>query len=54
MERRRAMPEQERMREDLERAEKGRREKPKGQQVFLQKFWHKGAFHQVSSCVDIF
>ncbi|KAL7416675.1 splicing factor, Prp19-binding domain-containing protein [Mrakia frigida] len=46
VERRRAMPEQERMREDLERAEKGRREKPKGQQVFLQKFWHKGAFHQ--------
>ena len=42
------MPEEQRMREDMERAEQGRREKPKGNQVFLQKFWHKGAFHQVS------
>lgn len=47
VERRRAMPEEQRNREDTERAEKSRREKPKGQQMFLQKFWHKGAFHQV-------
>ena len=47
VERRREMPEDERTREDLERAEKTRNEKPKGQQMFLQKFWHKGAFHQV-------
>ncbi|KAG5649937.1 hypothetical protein H0H81_001398 [Sphagnurus paluster] len=46
VERRRAMPEEQRMKEDLERAEKLREEKPKGQQKFLQKYWHKGAFHQ--------
>lgn len=46
IERRRAMPEEQRMKEDLERAQKLRDEKPKGQQVFLQKYWHKGAFHQ--------
>lgn len=49
IERRRAMPEEQRMKEDLERAQKLRDEKPKGQQVFLQKYWHKGAFHQVRS-----
>lgn len=43
------MDEGEREREDVERAEKSRRDKQKGSQVFLQKFWHKGAFHQVSS-----
>ena len=47
VERRRAMPEEQRLKEDLERAEKLRAEKPKGQQKFLQKYWHKGAFHQV-------
>lgn len=47
VERRRAMPEEQRMKEDVERAQKLRDEKPKGQQKFLQKFWHKGAFHQV-------
>lgn len=47
LERRRAMPEAERLKEDLERAQKSREEKPKGQQKFLQKYWHKGAFHQV-------
>ena len=47
VERRRAMPEEQRMKEDLERATKLRAEKPKGQQKFLQKYWHKGAFHQV-------
>lgn len=47
IERRRALPEEQRLREDLERAEKTRADKPKGQQKFLQKYWHKGAFHQV-------
>lgn len=47
VERRRAMPEAQRMAEDLEHAKKTRDEKPKGQQKFLQKYWHKGAFHQV-------
>ncbi|KAG6854084.1 hypothetical protein C0991_010831 [Blastosporella zonata] len=46
VERRRAMPEEQRMKEDLERANKLRAEKPKGSQKFLQKYWHKGAFHQ--------
>ncbi|KAJ7151582.1 microfibrillar-associated protein MFAP1, Zn finger, CCHC type protein [Mycena filopes] len=46
VERRRALPEEQRMREDLERAQKLRDEKPKGSQKFLQKYWHKGAFHQ--------
>jgi microfibrillar-associated protein 1 len=50
IERRRAMPEEQRLKEDLERAQKLREEKPKGQQKFLQKYWHKGAFHQVRSC----
>lgn len=47
VERRRAMPEAQRLKEDLEHANKLREEKPKGQGVFLQKYWHKGAFHQV-------
>jgi hypothetical protein len=47
IERRRALPEEQRMKEDLERANKLREEKPKGKQKFLQKYWHKGAFHQV-------
>ncbi len=47
IERRRALPEEQRLQEDLERANKLREEKPKGQQKFLQKYWHKGAFHQV-------
>ncbi|KAF8446341.1 splicing factor, Prp19-binding domain-containing protein [Boletus edulis BED1] len=46
VERRRALPEEQRLREDLEHAKKLRDEKPKGQQRFLQKYWHKGAFHQ--------
>ncbi|KAJ7456435.1 microfibrillar-associated protein MFAP1, Zn finger, CCHC type protein [Mycena latifolia] len=46
IERRRALPEEQRMKEDLERAQKLREEKPKGSQKFLQKYWHKGAFHQ--------
>lgn len=47
VERRRALPEEQRLREDLARAEQTRADKPKGQQKFLQKYWHKGAFHQV-------
>ena len=47
IERRRAMPKEERLREDLEMAEKSREDRSKGQQKFLQKYWHKGAFHQV-------
>lgn len=46
IERRRALPEEQRLREDLEHAAKLRDSKPKGQQKFLQKYWHKGAFHQ--------
>ncbi|GAA96314.1 uncharacterized protein L969DRAFT_18339 [Mixia osmundae IAM 14324] len=45
IERRRAMPEEVRLREDLERAEQSRQEKPKGSQAFLQKYHHKGAFY---------
>ncbi|CAE6368797.1 unnamed protein product [Rhizoctonia solani] len=45
-ERRAALPEEERLKEDMERAEKSRADKPQGQQKFLQKYWHKGAFHQ--------
>jgi hypothetical protein len=52
IERRRAMPEEQRMKEDLQKAQKSRDEKPKGQAKFLQKYWHKGAFHQVR-LVDI-
>ena len=48
VERRRALPEEQRLKEDMEHAEKSRADKPKGQQKFLQKYWHKGAFHQVS------
>lgn len=47
IERRRAMPEEQRLKEDLERAQRLREEKPKGNGVFLQKYWHKGAFYQV-------
>ncbi|RXW18448.1 hypothetical protein EST38_g7417 [Candolleomyces aberdarensis] len=46
IERRRALPEEQRMREDMEHAKKTRDDKPQGQQRFLQKYWHKGAFHQ--------
>ncbi|WWD21575.1 hypothetical protein CI109_106061 [Kwoniella shandongensis] len=45
IERRRAMPEEQRLREDMEFAERTR-EKEKGQMGFLQKYYHKGAFHQ--------
>ncbi|KAB5594296.1 Prp19-binding domain splicing factor [Ceratobasidium theobromae] len=45
-ERRAALPEEALLKEDTERAEKSRADKPQGQQKFLQKYWHKGAFHQ--------
>jgi len=55
VERRRALPEEQRMKEDLEHATKLRDEKPKGQQKFLQKYWHKGAFYQVfKTCILFF
>jgi microfibrillar-associated protein 1 len=51
IERRRAMPEEERMREDLakvaaSRSEKERQRKDEGQQGFMQKYYHKGSFFQ--------
>ncbi|KAL0567503.1 hypothetical protein V5O48_014488 [Marasmius crinis-equi] len=46
VERRRALPEAQRLKEDTEHAKQTRDAKPKGQQKFLQKYWHKGAFHQ--------
>jgi hypothetical protein len=46
IERRRAMPEEQRLREDMEYAD-ATRAKEKGQMGFLQKYYHKGAFHQV-------
>ncbi|KAK4052482.1 hypothetical protein OIV83_002284 [Microbotryomycetes sp. JL201] len=45
VEARRALPEQLRLKEDMEHAKKTREEKKKGQQAFLQKYHHKGAFY---------
>ncbi|KDE02392.1 hypothetical protein MVLG_07043 [Microbotryum lychnidis-dioicae p1A1 Lamole] len=45
VEARRAMPEQLRLKEDLDYAKKTRDEKKKGSQVFGQKYHHKGAFY---------
>ncbi|WAR62920.1 hypothetical protein PtB15_18B2 [Puccinia triticina] len=39
------IPESERLKEDTEFVEQTRKAKPKGKQVFLQKFHHKGAFY---------
>ena len=47
IERRRALPEEQRLKEDMEHAAKSREDKSKTKQKFLQKYWHKGAFHQV-------
>lgn len=44
--RRRALPESQRLKEDMEHARRTREEKRKGHQGFLQKFHHKGAFYQ--------
>ncbi|KAI9445529.1 splicing factor, Prp19-binding domain-containing protein [Lactarius indigo] len=38
---RRALPEEQRMKEDLAHAQRSRDEKPKGGQRFLRNFWHK-------------
>ena len=54
IERRRALPEAQRLAEDLEHARKSRDEKPKGQQKFLQKYYHKGAYHQVRHVIRLF
>lgn len=47
VERRRALPEEQRNKEDIARAQKLRDEKPKNSSKFLQKYYHKGAFYQV-------
>lgn len=46
IERRRALPEDQRLREDMEFAQ-ATRDREKGEMGFLQKYYHKGAFHQV-------
>ncbi len=50
IERRRAMPEEQRLREDMEFAE-STRNKEKAEMGFLQKYYHKGAFYTV--CLTI-
>lgn len=46
IERRRELPEDVRLKMDLEEAEKTR-QKERGQFTFMQKYYHKGAFYQV-------
>lgn len=46
IERRRALPEAQRLKEDLAYARQTRQEKQRGSQGFLQKYHHKGAFYQ--------
>jgi microfibrillar-associated protein 1 len=41
------MPEEERLKEDLERARESRK-KDRSKHQFMQKYYHKGAFYQVS------
>ncbi|EPB93130.1 hypothetical protein HMPREF1544_00204 [Mucor circinelloides 1006PhL] len=48
LERRRALPEDVRLKEDLERAEASKN-KDRGQHTFMQKYYHKGAFYQDDS-----
>lgn len=45
IERRRALPEDVRLKEDLERAKESKN-KERGQHTFMQKYYHKGAFYQ--------
>lgn len=45
MERRRALPQDVRLKEDLERAKESKN-KDRGQHTFMQKYYHKGAFYQ--------
>jgi hypothetical protein len=47
LERLRLLPEEVRLKEDLERAEETRN-KDKGEFTFMQKYYHKGAFYHVS------
>jgi microfibrillar-associated protein 1 len=42
------MPEEERLKEDLERARESRK-KERTQHQFMQKYYHKGAFYQAST-----
>ena len=53
IERRRALPEEQRLREDMEHAE-ATRAKEKGDMGFMQKYYHKGAFHLVSLAIRIY
>lgn len=46
LQRRRALSEAERLEEDLAHAQSTRQAKQRGQQGFLQKYYHKGAFFQ--------
>lgn len=48
IERRRAMPEEQRLAEDMAYADETRA-REQGQMGFMQKYYHKGAFHAVSS-----
>jgi Microfibril-associated/Pre-mRNA processing len=52
IERRREMPEEERLKEDLERARESRK-KDRSKHQFMQKYYHKGAFYQVSAVVNL-
>ncbi|KAH9467093.1 hypothetical protein Pst134EB_002121 [Puccinia striiformis f. sp. tritici] len=45
IEARRLIPESEQLKEDTQYADQTRKSKPKGTQVFLQKYHHKGAFY---------
>lgn len=45
------MPEEERLKEDLERARESRK-KDRSKHQFMQKYYHKGAFYQVSGTID--
>ncbi|KAG0150045.1 hypothetical protein CROQUDRAFT_668923 [Cronartium quercuum f. sp. fusiforme G11] len=45
LEARRALPESERLEDDIKFANSTRQSKPKGQRAFLQKYHHKGAFY---------
>lgn len=46
VERRRAMPEEQRLAEDMAYAAETRARKPRGHQGFMQKYYHRGAFFQ--------
>lgn len=55
IERRRALPEAQRLREDEEyaRAQREEAREERGERGFMEKFWHKGAFHQVRRDVPL-